>query len=104
MNRIRTAVPSNAAANSTPLLAGISSRVITVMLLSTALAATPASARERDGYIGKHPDLSGTYNIATLTPLQRPKAFGDNLLLTKEQADYIDVPVDGPYKPEHYRY
>ena len=24
--------------------------------------------------------------------------------LTKEQADYIDVPVDGPYKPEHYRY
>ncbi|MCB9848933.1 MAG: adenosylhomocysteinase [Phycisphaeraceae bacterium] len=24
--------------------------------------------------------------------------------LSKEQADYIDVPVDGPYKPEHYRY
>ena len=24
--------------------------------------------------------------------------------LTKEQADYIGVPVDGPYKPEHYRY
>jgi len=24
--------------------------------------------------------------------------------LTKEQADYIAVPVDGPYKPEHYRY
>ncbi|BCX50404.1 adenosylhomocysteinase [Haloferula helveola] len=24
--------------------------------------------------------------------------------LTTEQADYIDVPVDGPYKPEHYRY
>ena len=24
--------------------------------------------------------------------------------LTKDQADYIDVPVDGPYKPEHYRY
>jgi adenosylhomocysteinase len=24
--------------------------------------------------------------------------------LTKEQADYIDVPVDGPYKPDHYRY
>jgi adenosylhomocysteinase len=24
--------------------------------------------------------------------------------LTKEQADYIDVPVGGPYKPEHYRY
>ena len=24
--------------------------------------------------------------------------------LTKEQADYIGVSVDGPYKPEHYRY
>jgi adenosylhomocysteinase len=24
--------------------------------------------------------------------------------LTKEQADYIGVPVQGPYKPEHYRY
>src|SRR4030088_3090033 len=24
--------------------------------------------------------------------------------LTKDQADYIGVPVDGPYKPDHYRY
>jgi len=24
--------------------------------------------------------------------------------LTKEQADYIGVPVEGPYKPNHYRY
>jgi adenosylhomocysteinase len=24
--------------------------------------------------------------------------------LTPEQAEYIDVPVDGPYKPAHYRY
>jgi len=24
--------------------------------------------------------------------------------LSSEQADYISVPVDGPYKPEHYRY
>ena len=24
--------------------------------------------------------------------------------LTKEQADYINVPVEGPYKPNHYRY
>jgi hypothetical protein len=23
---------------------------------------------------------------------------------TKKQADYIGVPVDGPYKPERYRY
>jgi adenosylhomocysteinase len=24
--------------------------------------------------------------------------------LTQDQADYLGVPVDGPYKPEHYRY
>jgi len=24
--------------------------------------------------------------------------------LTKKQADYLGIPVDGPYKPEHYRY
>ena len=24
--------------------------------------------------------------------------------LTQAQADYIGVPVDGPYKPDHYRY
>jgi len=24
--------------------------------------------------------------------------------LTPDQADYIGVPVDGPYKPDHYRY
>jgi len=31
--------------------------------------------------------------------------IGINLTeLTKEQADYINVPVEGPYKPDHYRY
>lgn len=30
---------------------------------------------------------------------------GANLTaLSQEQADYINVPVDGPFKPEHYRY
>jgi adenosylhomocysteinase len=24
--------------------------------------------------------------------------------LTKAQAEYLGVPVEGPYKPEHYRY
>ena len=28
----------------------------------------------------------------------------DLTLLTKEQADYIGVAQDGPYKPDHYRY
>ncbi|MCH2389812.1 MAG: adenosylhomocysteinase [Nitrospinales bacterium] len=24
--------------------------------------------------------------------------------LTPEQANYLNLPIDGPYKPEHYRY
>ncbi len=31
--------------------------------------------------------------------------IGANLTtLRQDQSDYIGVPVDGPYKPEHYRY
>ncbi len=36
-----------------------------------------------------HPDLSGTYDVSTLTPLQRPEQFGDNLELTPEEAQKI---------------
>jgi adenosylhomocysteinase len=33
------------------------------------------------------------------------KKIGASLTtLTQQQADYIGVPVEGPYKPEHYRY
>jgi len=33
------------------------------------------------------------------------KKIGANLTqLTQEQADYLNLPVDGPYKPNHYRY
>jgi adenosylhomocysteinase len=33
------------------------------------------------------------------------KKIGAHLTkLSTQQADYINVPVDGPYKPEHYRY
>jgi len=33
------------------------------------------------------------------------KKIGAHLTeLSKEQADYISVPVEGPYKPDHYRY
>ena len=35
------------------------------------------------------PDLSGTYDVATLTPLQRPEKYGDKLMLTDEEAAAI---------------
>ena len=35
------------------------------------------------------PDLTGTYNVSTLTPMQRPEQFGNNLELTPEEAEKI---------------
>ena len=51
-----------------------------------ATAANTDAPRTADG----RPDLSGSYNVATLTPLERPEKFGDNLLLTPEQAEEIE--------------
>jgi hypothetical protein len=51
-------------------------------------AARPAAAkpsmppRTKDG----HPDLSGVYDIATVTPVERPAEAGGRLVLTKEEA------------------
>jgi hypothetical protein len=39
-------------------------------------------ARTADG----HPDLSGIYDVATMTPLQRPAEFGNRRALTNEEA------------------
>jgi adenosylhomocysteinase len=36
--------------------------------------------------------------------LQLKKLNAQLSVLTREQADYIGVPVEGPYKAEHYRY
>jgi adenosylhomocysteinase len=36
--------------------------------------------------------------------LHLKKIGADITELSKEQADYIGVPVQGPFKPEHYRY
>jgi hypothetical protein len=36
-----------------------------------------------------HPDLSGTYDVSTLTPMQRPREYGDKMLLTNDEAAVI---------------
>ena len=55
------------------------------------LAAAPALAQSTDipRTASGRPDLSGTYDIATLTPLQRPERFGDKAFLTEEEAAEI---------------
>ncbi len=56
------------------------------------LAAVPLAAAE-DGDVPRtasgRPDLTGVYDIATLTPLERDPKFGDNLFLTPEEAEEI---------------
>ncbi len=39
------------------------------------------------------PDLSGTYDVATITPLQRPTEYGENLILTPELARQAEALV-----------
>lgn len=51
-----------------------------ILLVGLVLGNTAAQAA------GDHPDFSGTYDTATITPLQRPKEFGDKLILTPEMA------------------
>ena len=41
------------------------------------------------------PDLSGTYDIATLTPLQRPAKFGERLTLTAEESAVAQAEPNG---------
>ena len=48
-----------------------------------ARTAKPAGIpRTADG----HPDLQGTFNVATITPVDRPAEFGNRLVLTEAEA------------------
>ncbi|MEE2776085.1 MAG: hypothetical protein VYE73_04900 [Acidobacteriota bacterium] len=52
----------------------------------------PSLAAEKDGIArtpSGRPDLSGSYDAATLTPLERPAQFGDKAYLTPEEARAI---------------
>ena len=52
------------------------------LVIAIAIVGAADIPRGPDG----RPDLSGTYDVATLTPLQRPEKFGDTLTLTDEEA------------------
>ena len=56
---------------------------------------------------GKYP--VGVYTLPKhldekVARLQLKKLNAELTSLRKDQADYIGVSVEGPYKPEHYRY
>jgi hypothetical protein len=49
-------------------------------------AQSSAAARTPDG----HPDFQGMYNVATLTPVERPESVGGKLTLTEAEAATIE--------------
>ena len=65
-------------------------RTVTLLAPFVIALMLPWSAAAQDGKIQRmadgRPDLSGTYNAATLTPLQRPVALGDRAFLTLDEA------------------
>jgi hypothetical protein len=59
--------------------------ILVLLIAAPALAAEGEIKRAANG----KPDLTGTYDAATLTPLQRPEEYGENLYLTPEEAEKI---------------
>ena len=57
-----------------------------VCLLASAFAAQAEMRRAADG----KPNLSGYYDAGTLTPLNRPRQFGDKQFMSREEADAIE--------------
>ena len=64
----------------------------TLAVLSLALVTLAPTAVAQQGgtdirrTVNGRPDLSGTYDVGTLTPVQRPTEFGEKLALTEEEA------------------
>ena len=60
-----------------------------IAILTTAAAIYLTSASTPAAAADSTPDLSGTYNVATLTPLQRPKRFEGKATISAEEAKEI---------------
>ena len=63
--------------------------ILNVFVIASSSLAVAQQAREIPRTGSGRPDLSGTYDVATLTPLQRPAEYGDRLVLTEEEAAAI---------------
>ena len=54
--------------------------ILSILLLSASASATD----EKTGW--GVPNLQGVWDFRTLTPMERPEAFGDKAVLTQEEA------------------
>ena len=67
--------------------------VFGVFMIAAVTSVTSAVAQAQDIPLTAdgRPDLSGTYDVASLTPLQRPVELGDRFELTEEEAAELAV-------------
>ncbi len=70
-----------------PILLGV--LAITFTVLTPAVAVAQQAGADIPRTPDDRPDLSGTYDTATLTPLQRPERYGNQLVLPEEEAAAI---------------
>ena len=69
--------PNSTRLNSRSSLTTVLSLALATFSLAALVCGT-TGAQEIPRTASGHPDLSGTYDAATLTPLVRPKEYGDN--------------------------
>src|ERR1051325_1045193 len=67
-------------------LAAIAGLIFALAAQLAAQTPKPRIPRAPDG----HPDLQGVWTNATITPLERPAAFGDKLTITDEEATKLE--------------
>ena len=66
------------------------SRRLLLPIAIVVLLAGPRAFAQRAG--SARPNLEGTWNAATLTPLQRPQEFKDKAIFTPEEAaEYLSL-------------
>ena len=67
-------------------LGTLTAAVLTCLLVAPVAVRSADGAKEIPRTADGRPDLSGTYNVATLTPLSRPRELGEKLTLNDEEA------------------
>ena len=66
-----------------------SQRIISTALALVAIITGTGGQADVKRTASGQPDLTGTYNVATLTPLQRPKRYSEKLTITTAEAEKI---------------
>ena len=79
----------------------VAALVVIAAAAAFVLFASSAAAEEIPRRHDGRPDLSGTYDIATLTPAVRPKQYGERLELTQDEAAAIADHWETNFNKDH---